>query len=69
MALTNAQKLQEAIKGVSKLISIEAQYRVGKIILHNDEEIDIPSAKITALKQKFATIRTEVKAYLDDITP
>jgi hypothetical protein len=69
MALTNAEKLQLAIKGVSRLISIEAQYRVGKFILENNDEVNIPAAKITALKQQFATVRTEVITYLNDITP
>jgi hypothetical protein len=67
--MTNAELIQAASAGVSELARLEEQYRAAKVILADGAEIEIPAGYVTALKAKFATVRTAVKGYLDAVTP
>jgi len=65
---TNARLIQQARHGCMELAKIEEQYRAAKMFLADGNHVVIPQAQINALKQRFAAIRTEVKAALDAVT-
>jgi len=67
--MTNYEKLQAAAKLMSKMIRLEERYRIGKIALEDGGDLDIPADRITALKQRFAAVRTEHIALLESVAP
>jgi hypothetical protein len=65
---TNEQWILLAKHGIRKLARLEEQYRTAKVSLANGDELTITPSQITALKQKFAIVRSEVKDALDAVT-
>jgi len=66
--MTNYEYLQRAARRMSELIRIEGQYSAAKVLLADGDEMDIPADKITALKQRFATIRSDMIDDLNSVT-
>lgn len=63
----NNTRLAAIQKRVTRQIKLELLYRVGTVT-HCDFVVDLPPATITAMKQEFALLRTEIKTLEDSIT-
>ena len=66
--MDNIEIIQQVVRNVHKMKRIVMQYEAAKVVLESGTELEIPTGSITALKQAFATLRTETKDLLDDIT-
>jgi hypothetical protein len=67
--MTNEQKLRAMADNLRDMIRIERRYRMAKIHIEADVEIDIPATDITSLKQRFAALWTELKQTGNSIEP
>ena len=66
--MDNYEKLQFAAKQISKLIILEKAWRAGQYEIEG-EIVVFDEALKTKLKQKFASIRSEIINSLNSITP
>ena len=67
--MDNYEKLQFAAKQISKLIKLEQAWRAGHVEIEGEVVATFGPATQTALKQKFASIRTEAIDALNGVTP
>lgn len=66
--MENYELLQSAAKDISKLIRLEQAWRDGQLEIEG-EIIVFDQAYKTKLKQKFASIRSDIITALNSITP
>ena len=67
--MDNYELLQLAAKNISKLITLEKAWRDGHVVIDGVVVATFGPAVETALKQKFASIRTETIDALNGVTP
>lgn len=65
---TNADYIMFAKCACAYLVQLEEQYKKATTELVDGSKMNIPAAKITAMKQEFAALRNDIKTALDSVT-